>query len=204
MITGRYNNLGWFARHPRLYELGIVMLGTLRRQAARAVGPDGGMKVLDIACGTGGLSMELVRLKHEVTGIDLDPEMLYQASKKTRPGMEPSYIHGDASRLPFGDHCFDAATIAFAMHDVPYEIGVLFIKEAKRVLTSNGELTILDYNEPKKNIFAALLYPVAKLYESPNFSSFVKTGLDKYLEGANLVKSRRFTIFGGVQVVGCK
>ena len=81
----RYNNLGWFAKHPKIYELGTVLLGTLRRQAAEAVGIDKRMKVLDIACGTGALSRELAKLGHAVTGIDLDREMLNHAVKNTRP-----------------------------------------------------------------------------------------------------------------------
>ncbi len=203
MAADRYNNLGWFARHEKLYELGIILLATLRRRAARAVGAKGGMNVLDIACGTGALSFELAKLGHEVTGIDLDQNMLQQAVRKSKPGLALSFVHGDASNLPFGENSFHAATFAFAMHDVPHEIGVLLLKEARRVLAPGGLITIIDYNEPKKNFFARILYLVAILYESPNYSLFVKRGLDKYVEEAGLVVSGRFSIFGGVQVVSC-
>ena len=162
------------------------------------------MKVLDIACGTGALSLELAKLGHEVTGVDLDQEMLKHATKKTKPGLRISFVHGDASKLTFEDHSFHAVTIAFAMHDVPYEIGVLFLKEARRMLAPDGEITIIDYNEPKKNFLARILYLIAILYESPNYALFVKRGLDKYLDDNDLVVIRRFTIFGGIQVVTCR
>ena len=204
MTSSRYNNLGWFARHEKLYELGTILLATLRRRAAQAVGTNSRMKVLDIACGTGALSYELAKLKHEVTGIDLDTNMLQQAARKSTPGLEPVFVHGDASTLPFGEKSFHAATIAFAMHDVPHEVGVMLLKEARRVLAPNGQITIIDYNEPRKNFLARILYLVAKLYESPNYSLFIKRGLDKYLEEADLVVSKRFTIFGAVQVVTCR
>ena len=203
MKAGRYNNLGWFARHPKLYELGLVLLATLRRQAARAVGTHN-RKVLDIACGTGGLAYELAKIKHEVTGIDLDGDMLKQAARKTDPNLDLCFVHGDAIKLPFADHSYDAATMAFAMHDVPYEIGVLILRESRRVLAPLGEITIIDYNEPKKNLLAGVLFLVASLYESPNYSLFVKRGLDEYLQAADLVVRRRFTIFGAVQVVTCR
>jgi ubiquinone/menaquinone biosynthesis C-methylase UbiE len=203
MADIRYNNLGWFAKHKIAYELGTVLLRILRRRAARAVGMDRKLKVLDIACGTGALSLELAKLGHEVTGIDLDQAMLEYAAKKIRPGMRLSFVHGDASRLTFEEKSYDAVTIAFSMHDVPYEIGVRFLEEAKRVLVPGGEITIIDYNEPKKNFLARILYQVAILYESPNYAYFVKRGLDQTLAAAHLVVKRRFTIFGGVQVVTC-
>lgn len=204
MAENRYNNLGWFAKHPKFYELGNVVLGTLRRQAAKAAGTKKNMKVLDVACGTGALSFELAKLGHEVTGIDLDAEMLSQAMKKTRPGQQVSFVHGDACKLTFENDHFDAVTIAFAMHDVPYEIGVKLLEESKRVLTPDGKITIIDYNEPRKNLLARILYPIAVLYESPNYTHFVRRGLGQYLTDAKLAVTRRFTIFGGVQVVSCQ
>jgi demethylmenaquinone methyltransferase/2-methoxy-6-polyprenyl-1,4-benzoquinol methylase len=204
MAGRRYNNLGWFAQHPKLYEIGTVLLATLRRQAAVAAGTEKSMRILDIACGTGALSFELAKLGHEVTGIDLDQEMLKHATKKIRPELRLSFVHGDASRMSFKDNSFQAVTIAFSMHDVPYDIGVLFLEESKRVLTADGEITIIDYNEPIKNFLARILYPIAIQYESPNYALFVKRGLDKYLEDTHLAVRRRFTIFGGVQVVTCK
>ena len=200
----RYNNLGWFAKHPKIYELGTVLLVTLRRRAAEAVGIDKRMKVLDIACGTGALSRELAKLGHAVTGIDLDREMLNHAVKNTRPDLGISFVHADALKLPFEDNNFHAVTISFSMHDVPFEIGVMILKEAKRVLTQDGEITIIDYNEPKKNFLARILYHIAILYESPSYALFVKRGLDKYLKDSNFVLRRRFTIFGAIQVVTCR
>jgi ubiquinone/menaquinone biosynthesis C-methylase UbiE len=204
MADKRYHNLGWFALHPKLYEIGTMLLSTLRRQAAEAVGIDKGMKILDIACGTGALSYELANLGYEVTGIDLDNDMLKHATKKIRPDLRLSFVHGDALHLAFEDNSFHAVTISFSMHDVPYEMGVKLLKESKRVLAPNGEITIIDYNEPKKNFLARILYHVAILYESPNYALFVKRGLDKYFDDTHLIVTRRFTIFGGVQVVKCK
>jgi ubiquinone/menaquinone biosynthesis C-methylase UbiE len=130
--------------------------------------------------------------------------MLQQAARKSTPALEPAFVLGDATKLPFGENGFHAATIAFAMHDVPHEIGVMLLKEARRVLIPGGQITIIDYNEPGKHFFARILYLIANLYESPNYSFFIKRGLDQYLEEANLVVSSRFTIFGGVQVVSCR
>jgi ubiquinone/menaquinone biosynthesis C-methylase UbiE len=204
MADSRYHNLGWFARHPKLYEIGTRLLSTLRRQAAEAVGLETGMKVLDVACGTGALSYELAKLGYEVTGIDLDGEMLRHLTRKIRPGLRLSFVHADALHLPFDENSFQAVTISFSMHDIPYEIALMLLKESKRVLMPNGEITIIDYNEPQKNILARMLYYVAILYESPNYKLFVKSGLDKYFSDADLVGIRRFTIFGCVQVVTCK
>lgn len=204
MSGKRYHNLGWFARHPKLYELGVILLSTLRRQAAKAVGTENRVKVLDIACGTGALSFELAKLGHTVIGIDLDAEMLKQAVKKIPPGLPVSFVHGDALNLAFSTSSFEAATIAFAMHDVPFEIGVGFLQGSMRILVKGGCITIIDYNEPRRNLLARFLYFVAVMYESPNYRQFVKRGLSAYITAAGLSVTSRFTIFGGIQVVTCR
>lgn len=203
-VAKRYHNLGWFARHPKLYELGIVLFSTLRKKAARAVGMHLPLRILDIACGTGGLSLELEKLGHEVVGLDLDFQMLAQAAAKCRSHSYLSLVHGDALNLPFPGGSFGAVTIAFGMHDVPPVLGVSFLRESSRVLVPGGNILILDYNEPRKNSLARLLSLVAVHYESPNYVDYLAKGLDDYLAEAGLVMTNRFTILGAVQVVVCR
>lgn len=52
-----------------------------------------GNTVLDLACGTGSLTMELARRGYEMIGVDLSPEMLAEAAKKTGepPPSNPSF-----------------------------------------------------------------------------------------------------------------
>ena len=130
----KYFNEGWFGKHPTMYEIGSFFIARLRRKAAKMIGEKKKLKIIDIATGTGAHAYELAKLGHEVVGIDLDKKMLAKASRKTSTKLKLSFLFGDGTKLPFKANEFDVATISFAMHDVPAEIGVKFLKEAKRVI----------------------------------------------------------------------
>lgn len=199
----RYYNLGWFGQHPGIYELGSMLISPIRRSAARVISHSTSLKILDVACGTGSNSYLLAKHGHEVVGVDLDGEMLTWARKKGQKNLNITFVQGDATKLEFNDSTFDAVTISFAMHDVPYEIGLKILAEAKRVLIPTGKIIIVDYNEPANNVIAKFLCFFAMIYESPNFKKFIKVGLEKYLKENGLFMVNRFTILGAVQVVSC-
>lgn len=72
-----------------------------------------GLTALDVGCGPG-LVMELFSSFLDVTGLDLDPEMVRQVRAR---GMEA--VLGDAQELPFGDDCFDIVYCSFTMMWLP-------------------------------------------------------------------------------------
>ncbi len=79
--------------------------------AARLVkwaGVRSGRRVLDVACGTGVVSVTAARLGARVTGLDLTPELLERARENARiAGVEIDWHEGDVEKLPFGDAMFD-------------------------------------------------------------------------------------------------
>jgi ubiquinone/menaquinone biosynthesis C-methylase UbiE len=84
--------------------------------------PDKG-RVLDVACGTGDVAMEIVRQKGplvKVTGIDFSPGMLRLARNKISRNPTPAIglLAGDALALPFGEASFHAVTIAFGIRNI--------------------------------------------------------------------------------------
>jgi SAM-dependent methyltransferase len=86
-----------------------------------------GMKVLDIACGTGNLSIPAARRGAEVTGIDIAPNLLEEARKRAAAeNLEILFVEGDAERLPYEDKSFDTVVSMF---------GVMFAPRADRVIT---------------------------------------------------------------------
>jgi ubiquinone/menaquinone biosynthesis C-methylase UbiE len=72
-----------------------------------------GMTALDVGCGPG-LVMELFSPFLEVTGLDIDPEMVRKVREK---GMEA--VRGDAQELPFDDDSFDIVYCSFTMLWLP-------------------------------------------------------------------------------------
>jgi demethylmenaquinone methyltransferase/2-methoxy-6-polyprenyl-1,4-benzoquinol methylase len=104
--------------------------------------------ILDVACGTGDLSLELKTAgKAKVIGTDFCRPMLAIAKDKTEKLSEQiPYIEGDGMNLSFADETFDAVTIAFGLRNFSnWQDG---LKELRRVLKKGGTLVILEFSAP--------------------------------------------------------
>ena len=113
-----------------------------RRRAVRGLQDD----VLDVACGTGDMVLELKKRGCTVTGIDLSEEMISIAKTKA----SATYIVGDAEHLPFPDATFDAVTCAFGVRNfVHLEQG---LGEMLRVLKPGGKMVILELATPDSKV----------------------------------------------------
>lgn len=131
----------------------VMTLGLDRCWRRRAVRRLQG-KVLDVACGTGDMVIELAKRGCTVTGIDLSEEMLSLARQKTASANFQSSVFNlqlaDAESLPFPDASFDAVTCAFGVRNFEHlEQG---LKEMLRVLKPGGRLVILELATPDSPI----------------------------------------------------
>lgn len=104
--------------------------------------------VLDVACGTGDLSIELNRqARAQIIGTDFCRPMLAVAQKKPPGGVrEIPYVEGDALGLPFPDDSFDAVTIAFGLRNLANVPDGL--AELHRILKPGGTLAVLEFSAP--------------------------------------------------------
>lgn len=100
--------------------------------------------VLDVACGTGDLAIELKsNAKAEIIGTDFCRPMLSVAKEKS--GSIP-WLEGDAMNLSFNDSSFDAVTIAFGLRNLSnFRDG---LAELHRVLKPGGKLVVLEFSSP--------------------------------------------------------
>jgi len=138
-LTNRVISCG-VDRHWR--KIAVRMLSDLPR----------GGRVLDLACGTCDLSLELLRQRPDarVTGVDLTRAMLVLAKPKiAAPGGFP-LVNAPAESLPFADAVFDGAMIGFGIRNVPdFQAG---LRELRRVLRPGGRLVVLEFSTPPSRL----------------------------------------------------
>ncbi|HUR97596.1 MAG TPA: class I SAM-dependent methyltransferase, partial [Pyrinomonadaceae bacterium] len=79
-----------------------------------------GMKVLDVATGTGNLALPAARAGADVTGIDIAPNLIEQAIERAKSqGIEAKFEVGDAEALPYEDNSFDLVITMFGAMFAP-------------------------------------------------------------------------------------
>ncbi|MFI9773623.1 methyltransferase domain-containing protein [Streptomyces sp. NPDC051956] len=107
------------------------------RSAAEAVlglVPPTARTLLDLACGTGLVTMRLTRPGLRSVGIDLAAGMLRAAA----PRLDGAAVRGDSRQLPFRSASVDVVTVIWLLHLLPDARPV--IAEAARVLRPGGVL----------------------------------------------------------------
>ena len=156
------------------------------------------MKVLDLGCGTGTLTLMLKRTHPEaqITGLDGDPEVLDIARKKTR-GVDIQWDEGLASSLPYPDSVFDSVVTSLVIHHLITNDKRRAFKEIYRVLKPNGELHILDFGAPHTSLTRFMTTYMRRLEETAdNFDGRIplfvtEAGFGEVKEAQHFV-----TIFG--------
>jgi len=130
-----------------------------RRLVARALGhtlANSEARILDVACGTGDLSLTLFAgSKARITGLDFcRPMLTIAAAKAARSESNVPFIEGDALVLPFRDCSFEATTIAFGLRNLTsVEAG---FNELRRVLKPGGRVAVLEFSKPKAPVLRSI------------------------------------------------
>lgn len=91
--------------------------------------------LLDVGCGAGHHSKDLVELGFEVTGVDISAKGLVQAKKVAAANQKQvDFVLGDSQHLPFADRAFDVVFCSLILHHFPQNHGIL--RELSRVSQS--------------------------------------------------------------------
>jgi len=169
-----------FTALPPRYDLvnRIVTLGLdkrWRRLAAQTCLAENPQRVLDLGCGTGDLTISIARLageNTEITGLDYSLPMLERARQeaiKAGIGRRETFIHGEATHLPFPDGHFDVVGISFAFRNLTYKNppGLSHLAEVKRVLKSGGRYVIVESSQPANRLIRKLFHFYLRTFVKP-------------------------------------
>jgi ubiquinone/menaquinone biosynthesis C-methylase UbiE len=136
-----------------------------------------GLKVLDVACGTGNLALPAARLGADVTGVDIAPNLVEQArANAVREGLKAQFDEGDAEALPYGDASFDAVITMFGVMFAPRP--ELVAAELLRVTKPGGLIAMANWT-PTGFIGQMFKAVGAVLPPPPGMTSPVLWGLDE-------------------------
>ena len=100
------------------------------------------LKVADLGCGTGDVSVMLAPVVSEVFAIDREPAMLEACAKRLEEHSNVECIQADLVDLPFEDGTLDAGVIMLVLHHMSNPIDI--VQEAGRAIRPGGVLLIVD------------------------------------------------------------
>ncbi|WP_339800583.1 bifunctional demethylmenaquinone methyltransferase/2-methoxy-6-polyprenyl-1,4-benzoquinol methylase UbiE [uncultured Marinobacter sp.] len=159
-VAGKYDLMN------DLMSMGIHRLW--KRFTIELSGVRPGHKVLDIAGGTGDLTMkfsDLVGPAGKVVLADINASMLEVGRDRLIDRGYASnieYVQADAEHLPFPDNSFNAVSIAFGLRNVTDKDQAL--RDMTRVLKPGGKLLVLEFSKPTNPL-------LSKAYDMYSFSA---------------------------------
>ncbi len=129
----------WFDQHatPHTLALGEQVLSRLDLHP--------GVRVLDVAAGSGGLSIPAARAGADVVAVDISPTMIDRLDARARSeGLDTLATRvGDGTALDLGDATFD---VAVSMNGVSlFPDIVAGLREMRRVTRSGGQVLIVTF-----------------------------------------------------------
>jgi SAM-dependent methyltransferase len=129
----------------------------------KRAGVRAGQSVLDVACGTGVVSVTAARLGARVTSLDLTPELLERARENARiAGVDVQWNEGDVEKLPFADASFDVVLSQFGHIFAPQP--EVAIGEMLRVLKPGGTIAFSTW---PPDLFVGRMFALSAKYMPP-------------------------------------
>jgi demethylmenaquinone methyltransferase/2-methoxy-6-polyprenyl-1,4-benzoquinol methylase len=117
-----------------------------------AIAPEPGMRILDVATGTGMVAFALAERGAEVVGLDQSEAMLSgaQARLQQTPALSGrlSFMLGEAEALPFADGEFDALSFTYLLRYVDDPEATL--RELARVVKPGGRIAMVEFGVPSR------------------------------------------------------
>ena len=167
-------------------------LDALRRRSLDSLELKAGDSVLELGCGPGDVTAELLRRGATVHAIDSSPEMLSAAAKRAPAAtFERSDVRTFSPRV-----AYDVVLIFFVLHELAIGDVNAVIERATSALASGGRLAIVDHAIPAGSA-GARWRTVLHLVESRRVDDWLNVDLLALLRGAGLRNEMTADLAGG-------
>jgi ubiquinone/menaquinone biosynthesis C-methylase UbiE len=138
-----------YDRMAAVYQMSTMLFHSrAHRCALQASGIRDGMKVLEVATGSGEMFRRLIRANATgaTIGVDLSPNMAARTQRSARskfPAAQTYCQAVDARHMPFRNEAFDAVFCCYLLELLSGDDIVGTLREFRRVLRSGGNLTLV-------------------------------------------------------------
>lgn len=150
-------------QYDRILKYGFFGTGAAyRRRALAKAGLRPEMRVLDVACGTGGVLEEAARSVPPNRLVGVDPSEGMREAARAKLPAEATFLEGRAEALPVPDESCDFLVMGYALRHVKtFEEA---FREFHRVLKPGGKVLILELSRPESRVGRLLLKLYLKYY----------------------------------------
>jgi SAM-dependent methyltransferase len=160
-VKARHRAMWASGDYPSMVETWLLPLGP---RLVGACGIASGMRVLDVAAGTGNASLPAAQAGADVTASDLTPELLEAGQRRAdAAGLALTWVEADAEHLPFEDASFDVVISAIGVMFAPHHEQAA--NELVRVCRPGGRIGLLSWTP--EGMIGALLRTIGPFAPPP-------------------------------------
>ena len=158
-----------------------------------------GLRVLEIGCGTGNVTLRAKRAAPgaDVVATDPDPRALARAQRKTRGLTGVRFERAYAQELPFADGEFDRVLSSMMLHHLDDDVKAAAAVEMYRVLRAGGIVHIIDVGGP---MTASDGFMARRMLGNPQIAGSIGDAIPRLLRSvgfeASVVASRPHRFIG--------
>jgi ubiquinone/menaquinone biosynthesis C-methylase UbiE len=198
--TFHWQTDGYFSDHSaEIYELGVELLfrGTadvMRRMIippiTKFVGDRTGLRLLDVACGTGRTLHQIARTtsKLRLHGADLSPAYIRRARRRLADIDEVTLAVENAEALPWADATFDVATSTYLFHELPRNARRNVVRELFRIVKPGGLVVIEDSAQlAESGALETVLREFPAEFHEPFYADYLEDDLAAMFRDAGFV-----------------
>lgn len=170
----------------------------LRRRLVRALDVRPGHRVLELGCGTGQVTAQLVAAGAQVTAVDALPEML-DAARDRAPAAR--FVEGDVTTIDAG-HDHDRVVLSFVLHNFDAATRQAVLRRSGDVLRDGGLVGVLDWASARGGLVGEVRRRlVTGIEPSPTAGELLDGALDGDIDRAGLhVQHRRRVANGRAEI----
>lgn len=157
-----------------------------------------GLRLLDIACGTGRFLAFVKQTWPRLAAVGLDLSEAYCRHARSHLGRwsRVNLVVGNAEAIPAPDNSFDAATCIFTFHELPPRARRNAIRECARVLKPGGRFVLLDSLQlGDLRDYDGMLERFPQNYHEPYYGSYLGEEFSAIAQRSGLIHKRNVTAF---------